>query len=55
MTCKAYVDSRCADQLCFVHFRNISHRANDILTGGSDVSQIAVTFLQIVIRQAPML
>ncbi|KAN0130852.1 Piwi domain containing protein [Lactarius tabidus] len=34
---------------------NISHRANDILTGGSDVSQIAVTFLQIVIRQAPML
>jgi len=38
-----------------VHFRNISQRANDILTGGSDVSQIAVTFLQIVMRQAPML
>ncbi|KAH9040357.1 ribonuclease H-like domain-containing protein [Lactarius pseudohatsudake] len=34
---------------------NISQRANDILTGGSDVSQIAVTFLQIVMRQAPML
>jgi hypothetical protein len=40
---------------CFVHFRNISRRANDILTSGSDVSQIAVTFLQIVMRQAPML
>ncbi|KAH9167484.1 Piwi-domain-containing protein [Lactarius sanguifluus] len=34
---------------------NLSQRANDILTGGSDVSQIAVTFLQIVMRQAPML
>jgi hypothetical protein len=36
-------------------FRNISQRANEIFAGGSEVSQIAVTFLQIVIRQAPML
>lgn len=34
---------------------NISRRANEILTSGSDVSQIAVTFLQIVMRQSPML
>ena len=35
--------------------RNISRRANEIFAGGSEVSQIAVTFLQIVVRQAPML
>jgi hypothetical protein len=35
--------------------RNLSRRANEIFSGGSEVSQIAVTFLQIVIRQAPML
>jgi hypothetical protein len=34
---------------------DISRRANEIFSGNSDVSQIAVTFLQIVIRQAPML
>ncbi|KAI0292287.1 Piwi domain-containing protein [Russula brevipes] len=34
---------------------NMSHHANEIFSGGSDVSQIAVTFLQIVLRQAPML
>ncbi|KAN0105332.1 Piwi domain containing protein [Russula decolorans] len=34
---------------------NISRHANEIFSGRSDVSQIAVTFLQIVIRQAPML
>jgi hypothetical protein len=36
-------------------FSNLSRRANEIFSGGSDVSQIALTFLQIVIRQAPML
>ena len=60
MTCKVLcgllcIPPHCPDRLCFVHFRNISRRANDILTVGSDVSQIAVTFLQIVMRQAPML
>jgi hypothetical protein len=34
---------------------DLSRRANEIFSGRSDVSQIAVTFLQIVIRQAPML
>ncbi|KAH9965047.1 Piwi domain-containing protein [Lactifluus volemus] len=34
---------------------NLSRCANELFTGGTDVSQIAVTFLQIVIRQAPML
>jgi hypothetical protein len=35
--------------------RNLSRRANEIFAGGSEVSQIAITFLQIVIRQSPML
>jgi hypothetical protein len=38
-----------------VQSSDISRRANEIFSGRSDVSQIAVTFLQIVIRQAPML
>jgi hypothetical protein len=32
----------------------MSRHANDFYSGGSE-SQIAVTFLQIVLRQAPML
>jgi hypothetical protein len=38
-----------------VQYSDLSRRANEIFSGNSDVSQIAVTFLQIVIRQAPML
>ncbi|KAH9983910.1 Piwi domain-containing protein [Russula compacta] len=34
---------------------NLSRHANEIFSGGSEVSQMAVMFLQIVIRQAPML
>lgn len=56
MTCKVYVDSMlCRPTFVLCNFRNISRRANEILTSGSDVSQIAVTFLQIVMRQSPML
>ncbi|KAI9449778.1 Piwi-domain-containing protein [Russula earlei] len=42
-------------RLTKVNAINISRRANEVFSGGSDVSQIAVTFLQIVVRQAPML